>query len=71
MYHIDDSPGVALAMQTLAREQMVRHLLEDVRLDITISRLEGWNWRPYVERIRDEMDKILKGDDNDGQGNVL
>lgn len=47
------------ALQSLCREQLVCKILADIAADISVCRLEGWDWRELPQRIKNEMGKIL------------
>ena len=44
---IEQSKEIAYALQTNARHEQIERLLKDILTDITICKLEGWNWREY------------------------
>ena len=45
------------ALQKLAREQLKCKLLNDIKQDITVCKLEGWNYTDYIN----ELIELLKG----------
>ena len=47
------------ALNDLAREGLILKILAEVRFDMEVCRLEGWNYREFPERIKSEMDKII------------
>ena len=66
-YERRDSMGVELvpdteetrkAMNLLAEHQMIKKLEEDILLDMTIRKREGWDVWEYVDLIQDMLDKI-------------
>lgn len=54
-----DNDGIGLALNTLAREQMIHRLLADIRVDLEVCRIEGWNPMEYVERLKREIDALV------------
>ncbi|WP_405379693.1 hypothetical protein [Phascolarctobacterium sp.] len=60
----DDSSETRIALQRLCREQLKRKLLADILADITVCKMEGWDWRAYPQEIRDMMNDILGGNQN-------
>lgn len=52
-------PDTARKIQELCRHEMIERLLKDILTDITISRVEGWDWREYPLMIKKEVDRIL------------
>ena len=45
------------ALQNLAREQLKCKLLNDIKQDIIVCKLEGWNYTDYIN----ELIELLKG----------
>lgn len=45
------------ALQKLAREQLKCKLLNDIKQDIIVCKLEGWNYTDYIN----ELIALLKG----------
>lgn len=43
--------GAAFALQRLAREQMKHKLLTDIRTDLSVCKIEGWDAREYVRDL--------------------
>lgn len=48
------------AFNNLAREQLIFKLLADIRFDMEVCRIEGWNYKELPMRIKNEMENILK-----------
>ena len=60
-YSFKEQPKeIAYALQINARHEQIERLLKDILTDITICKLEGWNWREYPQMIKSEIDRILK-----------
>lgn len=57
---MENNADVAKALQTLAREEMITRLLQDIQADIAICKLEGWDYRPYIRKIKSIMDEFLR-----------
>ena len=43
--------GASEALNQLAREQMKLKLLADIRVDLTVCEIEGWNPREYLRDL--------------------
>lgn len=54
-----DDPGMAEALNRLAREEMKMRLLRDIRADISICQLEGWDYKEYLQELKQEIDEFL------------
>lgn len=48
-------------LQTLSRCQMLTRLTADVLTDITICKLENWDWKEFPLMIKDFIDGVLSG----------
>ena len=64
-WRFDDSPGTAEALNRLCREEAKLRLLEDIRQDMAVCQLEGWNWRDYLLELRNIIDSFLEVSDHD------
>lgn len=42
-----DEANIAYKIQVLAREEQIKKLLGDILMDITICKLEGWDWQGF------------------------
>lgn len=42
----------AKALNDLARHRMILRLLEDIRMDLEICKIEGWDEREYITEIQ-------------------
>lgn len=47
------------SLNTLAREQLKLKLLTDLRMDIEICKLEGWDYKQYLFQLKDIIDCFL------------
>ena len=45
----------------LAREQMKLKLLQDIRVDLMICEIEGYDKKQYINELRDMIDTIAAG----------
>ena len=43
------------ALQHLARHQMIHKLLADIRLDLAVCEIEGWNKREFIDMLYKEL----------------
>ena len=55
-----ESNDVGLSLNQLARKKMIYKLLQDIRVDIEVCKLEGFDYKPYLLEIKDIIDKFLK-----------
>ena len=51
---------VGQALNKLAREQMKLRLMQDIRVDIEICKLEGINYKDYLLELKDMIDGFLR-----------
>lgn len=58
-YFFDDDPDIAKALQRLAREEMKLRLLQDISMDITVCQIEGWDYKPYLRELKQEIERFL------------
>ena len=56
-----DTQENADAINRLAREQMKLKLLQDIRVDLTICEIEGYDKKQYINELRDMLDTIAAG----------
>ena len=56
---------VGQVLNKLAREQMKLRLLQDIRTDIEVCKLEGWDYKQYLRELKDIIDGILKEEKNE------
>ncbi len=57
---LDGNPETAKRLNQLAREQMKQKLLTDILMDMTISKLEGWDVTEYLEDLKREIITLQK-----------
>lgn len=43
-----------------ARELQKLKLIEDIRIDIEVCKLEGWNYKDYLLELKEIIDGFLK-----------
>ena len=55
----DDTPFPAKTINELARKRFQEQLLKDIRVDLLICKLEGWNKKEYIEQLKKIIDSIL------------
>jgi len=53
---------VGQVLNKLAREQMKLRLIQDIRVDIEVCKLEGVNYKDYLLELKDMIDGFLKED---------
>lgn len=49
-----------MALNRLAREQMKTMLLRDIRMDINVCQIEGFDYKDYLQELRDMIDSFIK-----------
>lgn len=59
-YCIESSKESAFACNRLAREQFKLKMLQDIRIDIEVCRLEGWDFKKYLWELKSIVDDFLK-----------
>lgn len=47
------------ALNTLARHQMICRLLKDIRFDMEVCRIEGWDETEYIRMLKSELDRMV------------
>lgn len=52
--------GAAQALNRLAREQMKHRILADIRMDMLICELEGWDKLEYLKELIDMISHFEK-----------
>lgn len=53
-----DTPEARKALNRLAREKMKYRLLADIRFDLVICELEGWNKTEYLAELKEMIDTL-------------
>lgn len=48
----------ARAVNDIARHQMIVRLLADIRMDLQICEIEGWDKREYIRMLQSELNRI-------------
>ena len=51
--------GAEKKLNQLAREKMKLRLLADIRLDIEICKIEGWNIKEYLKELNKLIESFL------------
>ena len=51
---------VGQTLNKLAREQMKLRLMQDIRVDIEVCKLEGINYKDYLLELKDMIDGFLR-----------
>ena len=54
----------AKALNDLARHTAILRILEDVRMDLEICEIEGWDKTEYIKQLKKLLDSI--GGEHDG-----
>ena len=59
-WKFQEDEGMAYGLQRLTREEMKLRLLRDIRTDIAVCRLEGWDCREYLLELKDLVEGFLQ-----------
>ena len=46
-------------VQTLAREQMKLKLLQDIKFDVQVCKIEGWDYKEYLIELENIIKRFL------------
>ena len=52
----------AKALNDLARHELYLRILQDIRVDIEICKLEGWDFKEHLRNLKSMIDGFLKED---------
>ena len=58
--YIKNSKQNSAALNRLAREQFKLKMLQDIRIDIEVCRLEGWEYKTYLRELKCIIDEFLR-----------
>ena len=61
-----DAPATRRAFNRLAREKMKLRLLADIRMDLMVCELEGWDKLEYLDELLALVQELRKGGGGDG-----
>lgn len=50
------------ALNEFARHKMYVKILQDIKFDITVCKLENWDYKQYLYQLRDLIDSIINTD---------
>ncbi len=50
------------ALNEFARHEMYVKILQDIKFDITVCKLENWDYKQYLYQLRDLIDSIINTD---------
>lgn len=56
-----DTPEARKALNHLAREQIKLRLLADIRMDLMVCELKGWDKLEYLDELLALVDELRKG----------
>ena len=56
-----DTPEARKALNRLAREQIKLRLLADIRFDLAVCEIEGWNKLEYLNELKSMIDDLGGG----------
>lgn len=49
-------------LNILAREQIKLKLLQDIRFDLEVCKLENWSYKEFLNELKEMIDRFLKGE---------
>lgn len=49
---------ISKALNDLARHRMIMRLLADIRIDIEVCRIEGWDVKEYIRMLQTEINRL-------------
>lgn len=52
----------AKALNDLARHTAILRILEDVRIDLEICEIEGWDKTEYIKQLKKLLDSLMDGE---------
>lgn len=55
-----DVPETRKALNDLARHQLIVRILQEIKFDLMICEIEGWDKRKFIRQIQSAVDKITK-----------
>lgn len=53
-----DTPESRWKLNQLAREQMKLRLMRDICFDINVCRLEGWDYKSYLNELQSMIEEV-------------
>ena len=56
-----DTPATRRTFNSLAREKMKLRLLADIRMDLMVCEMEGWDKVEYLDEVLAMVQKMRKG----------
>lgn len=59
-WNIIKNKECARALNTLSREQLKTRLLADIRIDIQVCQIEGWDYKEYLLELKELIDSFLE-----------
>ncbi|WP_304076697.1 hypothetical protein [Phascolarctobacterium succinatutens] len=62
-----DTPATRRAFNRLAREKMKLRLLADIRMDLMVCELEGWDKLEYLDELLALVQELRKGGESYGR----
>ena len=61
MILIPDNKKTRKKLNQKSREEMKLKLLKDIKIDLQICELEGWNKKEYLTDLKELIDSFMKG----------
>ncbi len=60
-FQFSDEPGISEQLNRLAREEMKLMLLRDIARDMTVCKIEGWDYKGYLRELQQVIGSFLDG----------
>ena len=64
---MDKDNEVRVALQKLARHQMITHLYSDILVDFAVCDVEGWDKTEYIRELQDLLNSFKIGSNKYGK----
>lgn len=58
-YTFNQSDEISKALNELARHELKLKILQDIRADISVCLIEGWDYKEYLIDLRSLIDSFL------------
>lgn len=58
----EEETAKAKALQNVARHSMILRLLQDIRFDLHVCEVEGWDKTEYIRMLQNELNRFEIGE---------
>ena len=55
-----DIPETRKTLNDLARHQLIVRILQEIKFDLMICEIEGWDKKEFIRQIQSAVDKIIR-----------